>query len=175
MTIEEYLAELRRHLRGSPLAKRRILREVETHLSEAAKRDGVQSAIASFGLPEEIARRFDRRRVPWRLGAVVVAVVLLAGTAAVLFVTVGGSKRPTRHAAPAYRLVTTGFTESGSTDGSASARVTMVVLDRNGNTVVHVTCSSNTRTGLRSVREMAASVDPRTIMGIPSPNCARTS
>ena len=36
MTIEEYLAELRRRLKVGPLAKRRILREVETHLREAA-------------------------------------------------------------------------------------------------------------------------------------------
>jgi hypothetical protein len=39
MTIEECLAELRRNLHVGPLAKRRILREVEEHLLERSKRN----------------------------------------------------------------------------------------------------------------------------------------
>jgi len=50
----------------------------------------------------------------------------------------------------------------------------MVVLDAHNNTVGHVTCSSTTGSGLVSADDAYASVDPKTIMGVPSPHCART-
>ena len=88
MTIEEYLAELRRHLKVGPLAKRRILREVETHLREAAEREGDEwAAVAAFGSAEATAARFARRRLPRALAAasafdagVVVAAFAVSGT-----------------------------------------------------------------------------------------------
>jgi hypothetical protein len=66
VTIAEYLVELRRHLRVGPLARRRILREVEAHLVDSAGREGSEeSAVASFGPPEVVAARLSSlRRYP---------------------------------------------------------------------------------------------------------------
>ena len=97
MTIEEYLAELRRHLKVGPLAKRRILREIEAHLSDAAARDGdISRAIARFGSPEALALRFTnqtsgRLRVFAWIGA---AALLTAGVATTLALTLGKSDPP---------------------------------------------------------------------------------
>jgi len=60
VTIDEYLAELKRCLRARPIARRRILREVEAHLHDAAAQRGEQAAVDSFGPPDVLARRFSR-------------------------------------------------------------------------------------------------------------------
>ena len=54
--IDAYLAELSRHLRVGPLRRRRILAEVEAHLTDAG---GDEEAVARFGAPEEVAGRFN--------------------------------------------------------------------------------------------------------------------
>ncbi|MEO5575976.1 MAG: hypothetical protein ABIR67_11080 [Gaiellaceae bacterium] len=54
--IDDYLAELSRHLLAWPWRRRRILAEVEAHLIDAG---GDEDAIARFGPPEEVARRFN--------------------------------------------------------------------------------------------------------------------
>jgi hypothetical protein len=85
VTIEGYLAELRQCLRLGPLAKRRILREVDEHLRQAARRDeGEERAIASFGSPAEVAARFarPRRYVPRAAGASLVAVLAVTAIVA---------------------------------------------------------------------------------------------
>jgi hypothetical protein len=95
MTIEEYLAELKRSLRAGLIAKHRVLREVRGHLLDAAAREGdVEAAIASFGAPVEVALRFNeqspgrRRRVVWAA----TAAALAGGVAAGLVLSLGGSK-----------------------------------------------------------------------------------
>jgi hypothetical protein len=62
--IDRYLVDLSRHLRVSPLRRRRILAEVRAHLEDAG---GDEAAIARFGSPEEVAARFNEleRRPPW--------------------------------------------------------------------------------------------------------------
>lgn len=54
--IDDYLAELSRHLRAWPWRRRRILAEVESHLLDAG---GDEDAIARFGTPQEVAMRFN--------------------------------------------------------------------------------------------------------------------
>lgn len=54
--IDDYLAELSRHLRARPWRRRRILAEVEAHLVDAG---GGEGAIARFGTPEDVAERFN--------------------------------------------------------------------------------------------------------------------
>ncbi len=54
--IDDYLAELSRHLRAWPWRRRRILAEVEEHLLDAG---GDDNAIARFGSPAEVATRFN--------------------------------------------------------------------------------------------------------------------
>jgi hypothetical protein len=98
VTVEEYLAELRHHLRVGPLTKRRILREVREHLEDATQADREAAegrAIERLGAPVDLAARFgDRRR---RIGfAVAFAVVIAAvgGTAVGLAVGLGESVDP---------------------------------------------------------------------------------
>lgn len=93
--IDEYLAELGRQLRVGQFAKRRILREVEAHLLDAAERCGEEdTVVAAFGPAEVVAARFDARRPRW---AVVAALAALgAGAlAAMLVVGEGSSLRRT--------------------------------------------------------------------------------
>lgn len=54
--IDDYLAELSRHLCAWPWRRRRILAEVEAHLLDAG---GDADAIARFGTPREVAGRFN--------------------------------------------------------------------------------------------------------------------
>jgi hypothetical protein len=99
MTIEEYLAELRRHLRVGPLAKRRILREIESHLAEAAAKRGENAAIAELGPPGALARRFEDEqgtslRGRWTAGAGLAAVVATAVVVPVVVLTGGKGSHP---------------------------------------------------------------------------------
>jgi hypothetical protein len=97
--IEEYLAELSRHLRVGPLAKRRILREVEAHLQDtvrhetaegASSQEAERRALARLGPPQELALRFaaNGRGPRLRLGAIGVAAAgaCIAAVLAVVFV-----------------------------------------------------------------------------------------
>ncbi len=87
MTIEKYLAELRQQLRVGPLAKRRIVREIEAHLLDAAHREGEEQAIASFGALQAVAARFTR---PARLRWLAPSLGTLAALGTGLAVVFGG-------------------------------------------------------------------------------------
>src|SRR6187402_1588404 len=55
VTIDAYLAELRRRLRHRPFARRRILEEVEAHLRESAEAVGEDEAVRRFGEARVVA------------------------------------------------------------------------------------------------------------------------
>ncbi len=100
MTIEEYLAELRRHLRVGPLAKRRIVREIESHLSDAslhARVEAENKAIEQLGTPEDVAGRFPRRAVAARWVAIAAALLVTGGAATALVLVLGSGIRPGSH------------------------------------------------------------------------------
>jgi hypothetical protein len=115
MTIEEYLAELRRHLRVGPLARRRILQEVESHLFDAAAREGdEQMAVSSFGPPDQVAARFSHPRrfvhLRWFLPATGIAAAVVIGL--VLGWQGAAPSRPS-DAIPALAMLTGEESESG--------------------------------------------------------------
>jgi hypothetical protein len=92
VTIEEYLDELRQHLRVGPLARRRIVREIEGHLIEAAADRGEDAAIAELGSPRLLARRFsDDRRPPQRGRLIGVSVLVAAAIVIPVLVFTGGT------------------------------------------------------------------------------------
>lgn len=73
--IDAYLAQLRQMLEVSPRAKKRILWEVEDHLSEAAAREEARglsveaaprAAIARFGPPQLVAQSFQAEAIEHR-------------------------------------------------------------------------------------------------------------
>jgi hypothetical protein len=93
MTIEEYLAELRRHLRAGPLTRHRILREVEAHLADAAKREEENGfareqaegrAVRRFGLPDAVAARFSPGPSRRQAALVLAGAALMIGLAGAL-------------------------------------------------------------------------------------------
>jgi hypothetical protein len=99
MTIEEYLAELRRCLRVGPFRKRRIVREIEAHLVEAASDRGEDAATTELGSPRLLARRFKRGRPSrgrWAAAAVLAALALGAVAASVSVFGGGKSAQPLR-------------------------------------------------------------------------------
>jgi hypothetical protein len=75
--IDAYLAELGRRLGRDPLLRRRVLVEVEDHLREAARRDGVEAALERFGSPDLVAQGFAAERAAsaavWATAAVAAA------------------------------------------------------------------------------------------------------
>jgi hypothetical protein len=75
VTIDAYLAELRRRLRHRPLARRRILEEVEAHLRESAAAVGENEAVRRFGDPRAVAAGYPPR---WGLLGGAVAALGLA-------------------------------------------------------------------------------------------------
>jgi hypothetical protein len=79
MTIEAYVAELRRLLAAYPLLRRRALVEVEDHLREAAAEAGEEEAIRRFGSPEHVAAGLAPQLARQALGGAAVTLVLLAG------------------------------------------------------------------------------------------------
>jgi hypothetical protein len=113
MTIDKYLAELRRHLNVNPLAKRRILREIAAHLADAAERDGDEHrAVLSLGSPAELATRFARTgritSLRWLLigsGAAVAGAVAMVGWQ-------GGARPHLGSVVPALALLTRDDSES---------------------------------------------------------------
>jgi hypothetical protein len=73
--IDAYLAQLRQMLEVSPRTKKRILWEVEDHLSEAAAREerrglsveaAQRAAIARFGPPQLVAQSFEAEAIEHR-------------------------------------------------------------------------------------------------------------
>lgn len=56
--IDEYLRDLERSLPRGLVLRRRIVVEVEDHLSQAARERGEEEAVASFGSPRDLARRY---------------------------------------------------------------------------------------------------------------------
>jgi hypothetical protein len=81
--VDDYLAALRRDLRGDPLFRRRVLAEVEDHLRESAAEHGEEETLARFGPPAEVARGFATRGAE-RAALVPALAVLLAAGAFVL-------------------------------------------------------------------------------------------
>ena len=81
MTIDAYLAELRRSLRHRPLARRRILEEVEAHLRESADAVGEEEAVRRFGEARVVAAGYPPRR--GLLGGAVAAVGLVVALGAI--------------------------------------------------------------------------------------------
>jgi len=81
VTIDAYLAELRRRLRHRPFARRRILEEVEAHLRESAEAVGEDEAVRRFGEARVVAAGYPP---PWGLlgGAVAVVGLVVAFGAA---------------------------------------------------------------------------------------------
>lgn len=93
MTIDEYLRELREHLRVSAFVRRRIVRELEAHIHDAtraAREDAERTAIARLGPAPDVAALFPsgRGRRWWArsagaglaaVGALVLALELSAG------------------------------------------------------------------------------------------------
>lgn len=70
MRVDEYLAELRRSLRGGPVARRRILSEIRAHLEDALRQEqaaGYESAeaerraVARVGQAEVLAAAFSKK------------------------------------------------------------------------------------------------------------------
>jgi hypothetical protein len=55
VTVDEYVAALRRRLWTRPLARKRILEEVEAHLRESAGEVGEEEAVRRFGTTAEVA------------------------------------------------------------------------------------------------------------------------
>jgi hypothetical protein len=111
MSIEEYLAILRRSLRARPFARRRIVREIEAHVLDAARQEemggigGVEAerrAIARFGSAEELAARFsepkDARR--GKAALVIAAGALAIGVGAVIGLALGRGTHRTGIALP---------------------------------------------------------------------------
>lgn len=132
MTIDEYLAELRRHLKVGPLARRRILREIETHLVEATAQEltaghpaeqAERRAIERVGSPVDLAAPFPRARwVP-----VLASVAVAAATAAILFGAGGVSAPPASGITPAVAVLTGDGSDSlYSTGESASLSVALI-------------------------------------------------
>ena len=83
---EDYLAELRRQLRGDPVLSRRVLEEVADHLAEAvaaerrsgmSEKDAEENAVRRFGPADRFARQFDRFALPFK------ALLLMASLATV--------------------------------------------------------------------------------------------
>jgi hypothetical protein len=73
--VERYLRELERALPRTSLARRRLLREVEEHLREAAREHGDEAAVAAFGDARELGRRFAPQAAA-RLAALAVLMLL---------------------------------------------------------------------------------------------------
>lgn len=75
--IDDYIRRLSADLGHLPKKERdAVLAEVRAHLEEAAKEDGMEAAIESFGTPAEVAAGYDRdtQTVRARSGAVVLTV-----------------------------------------------------------------------------------------------------
>jgi hypothetical protein len=88
--IDDYLAELSRHLRVSPWRRRRILAEVRAHLEDAG-----EGGVDRFGSAEEVAARFNELAMPPRPRLAALAV--LGGLVAVF----GAVQGLERHIPPA--------------------------------------------------------------------------
>lgn len=72
MTIERYLAELRRRGVG-----RDALEEVRAHLEDGAREVGEAEALARFGKPRVVARGL--RRFPWPAATAAIAIGVAIG------------------------------------------------------------------------------------------------
>jgi hypothetical protein len=113
--IERYLDRLLTHLRGSARDVRRILAEAEEHLRDATseamaagvdEQEAQRQAIARFGDPRTVARRFSARLTPvpiWavatelaraaiRLGAIALVAIGVSGLVAELLGRVFGAR-----------------------------------------------------------------------------------
>jgi len=116
--IETYLRRLGRELRGNPLLARRILEEARDHLALAAEREerrgcarrhAEEAAVMQFGSASEVAGRFDRFVLPFRLILLVASLATLVVGAWLIFViTVVLPARDPGHIA-FWRLVALGF------------------------------------------------------------------
>jgi hypothetical protein len=117
MSIEEYLRELERRLGVGPIRRRRIMRELESHLLDAAaeeERTGLsrleaeRRATERLGTADELAARFNTARRSWPSGrliavAVAVAFATVALVLPVVLITGGANHAANRIAAVVCR------------------------------------------------------------------------
>lgn len=131
---DSYLAELHHHLRGRPLAKRRILREIEAHLEDAIRREmeeGVsrdeaeRRAIDRLGPADELGQRFHEGG--GRMRAAGLALAAAAACAAIGFGAAFGSEGVTSSA-------------GGPKTVTFARAAISLESDESGNSVVTLTC-----------------------------------
>jgi len=105
-TIDSYLRALAHELDMSPLAKRRVVRELRQHLIDASADIGEQAAFEALGSPEVVAARFAAEARPRRRRYALVAALLAGAAAAVVTAVVltHGSSTPAVTAIPSVRL-----------------------------------------------------------------------
>ena len=73
--IDEYVQRLKHAVPPVPIARQRLLVEVEDHLREAARDHGEEEAVARFGPPEHLARGFTAIWLRWAAGLVTVGLL----------------------------------------------------------------------------------------------------
>lgn len=97
--ISDYLRQLEWALPVGPVSKRRILREIETHLLDAVQQElrsgnsrgeAERRAMARLGSPQMLAARFSHRPKRSLVAAVAFATVLGGAAAVALVLTFGG-------------------------------------------------------------------------------------
>jgi hypothetical protein len=138
--IDSYLHELRRELRVSRWARRRIVLEARAHLQEAVEAErthglkqdeAIERALARFGVAGETARQFDgisskhavllrRTLVPW---VAAVAVTSMASATVWAFQPGSSAARAGAHAAAAHApAARTRVHDGAAADAHGSAR-----------------------------------------------------
>jgi hypothetical protein len=126
MTVREYVAALSRELRVGPLRRRRILAEVEDHLSEASAEEAEEAAITRFGPVEEVASRFNRQ---WRVRTRLAGAAVLAGIV-VVFLSVQALMDGVLPPAPWPEAATPGYLawQSGAAQGLLVAALLLTLV-----------------------------------------------
>jgi hypothetical protein len=105
-TINSYLDALGKQLEMPLLAKRKVLRELRQHLTDAAADIGEQAAIEALGSPQVLAARFAAEGRPRGRRYTAVPAILAVGAAAAVTAVVltRGSSVPASTAIPGVRL-----------------------------------------------------------------------
>lgn len=138
MRIKDYLQELALKLEVDARRKRRILREIEEHLLEAAYREEVfgasraeaeRRAVERFGSIETLAERFSTHKGPRRTLVVLVpvGVILAAALAIGLALGTGGKQSiSARHGIPVGMRILHRTTQTLGSAGVTSIEIAIV-------------------------------------------------